>query len=115
MPYPCTDFTHHLLRLANYVEDGSVTEYNRPNGTTTYFPADGFVMIVKTGAYYGTDMGRVQSVDIDVEGNVSCITINGDRRRLEEDEDDEDTWALYIKMITRASWYKEERRESLGL
>ena len=109
MPY--NTVTNHLLRLADYVEAGLVTEYERPNGTTTYFPATGFVMIVKTGNYYGMDIGRVQSVDIDVEGNASCITIDGDGRSLGEDAYDEDTWGLHIEMTTASEWYKEERRE----
>lgn len=109
MPY--NTVTNHLLRLTNYVETGLVTEYDRPNGTTTYFPATGFVMIVNTGNYYSMDIGRVQSVDIDVEGNASCITIDGDFRSLEEDAYDEDTWGIYIEMITASKWYKDERKE----
>ncbi len=109
MPY--NTVTNHLLRLADYVEAKLVTEYERPNGTTTYFPATGFVMIVKTGNYYGMDIGRVQSVDIDVDGTASCITIDGYFRSLEDDPVDEDTWGLHIKMITASEWHKEERRE----
>lgn len=109
MPY--NTVINHLLRLDDYVEAELVTEYERPNGTTTYFPATGFVMIVKTGNFYSMDIGRVQSVDIDVEGNASCITIDGYVCSLEEDAYDEDTWGLHIAMITASEWYKDERKE----
>ena len=109
MPY--NNDLNHLLRLTNYVKAGSVTEYDRPNGTTTYFPADGFVMMVKTSEWYGEDLGRVQSVDIDVEGNASGITIDGAVTCFWDDSDDEGVWGLYVEMITAAEWYKEERKE----
>lgn len=100
----------HLLVLNNYVNIGMITEYNRPDGTTTFFPADGHVITIETYAYYGTDVGRVQSIDLDVEGNLTYLSIKGDIRSLEEDPDDDNTWGLSIKVVTAADWHREERR-----